>query len=82
MFIVSRVKRDWDKTRTVAGYIKRRLCEKSTIAAGAASFGTATNLREPYAALSVIAAIVIVILPSSALTPIPADEAPAAGDGN
>ena len=79
MDIIGAVKRDWQKTCTVSGYVKRRLFEKTTIAAGAASFTTASNLREPYAALSVIAAIIIVILPTSALLP---TDAPPAEDGN
>jgi len=67
--IIEAVRRDWEKTCTIAGYVKRRIFEKTTIAALSASLLTANDLKQPYAALSILLAVIISILPSSALTP-------------
>lgn len=67
--IKAAVRRDWEKTCSLVGYLRRRLGEVSTWTAIGASFVTANSLSQPYAAGSILVALVIAMLPSKAMAP-------------
>jgi len=67
--VIAAVRRDWNKTRTLLGYVKRRMLEISTWAAIGTALTAANGLKPPYAVASILIAIVMVLLPGKAMLP-------------
>lgn len=62
--VLERIHRDYAKAQGFVGYVKLRLRDKATWGAISAGIVAAGTLRPPYAAMTVIVAIVVALLPT------------------
>jgi hypothetical protein len=62
--LIDHVRNDYAKAKSLWGYLKRRMVEKTTLAAVASAIVAANALKPSYAAATIVLALVIALLPS------------------
>lgn len=62
--LIDHVRNDYAKAQGLWGYLRRRMVEKTTLAAIGTAIAAASALRPPYAAASIVVALIVALLPS------------------
>jgi hypothetical protein len=63
--LIERVRGDYQDAQSLAEYLRRRLCEKSTWGAVGGAIIAANELKPAFAACSIAVALVVALLPTS-----------------
>jgi hypothetical protein len=62
--LIDHVRNDYVKAKGLWGYLKRRMVEKTTLAAIGSAIVAANALKPSYAAASIVLALIIALVPS------------------